>query len=96
MGLNLGWTWLATILNLPPRSITPYLLVSFLEQSSYAFYQKYGINFENLMKFIIDKYIPLIPNSSIAIKIRLEILCKEFFSSDQGRIKEPAGRSLEP
>ena len=96
MGLNLGWTWLATILNLPPRSITPYLLSAFLEQSSYAFYQKYGSTFENLIKFILEKYIPLIPNSSIAAKTRLEILCKEFVSSGQRRIKEPAGRTLSP
>lgn len=95
LGLNMGWTWLATILNLPPRSITPYLLVSFLEQSSFALYRKYGVNFEKLIKFILEKYISVISNSSIAAKSRLEMLCKEIIKSGP-KIKEPAGMKLVP
>lgn len=91
IGLNMGWTWLATILNLPPRPITPYLIVSFLEQAAYSFYRKYGANFEKLVKFILEKYITLIPSSSIAAKTRLEMKCKELISSGQHRIKEPVG-----
>ena len=88
----MGWTWLATILNLPPRAITPYLIMSFLEQVSYSFYRKYGANFEKLIKFILEKYLVLIPNSSIAAKTRLEMFCKGILSSGQQRIQEPAGR----
>ena len=96
IGHNMGWTWLATILNLPPRPVTAYLLIAFLEQASYAFYRKYGINFEKLIKLILEKYIVLIPNSNIASKTRLEILCKEIISSGQHRIKEPTGLKLAP
>lgn len=92
----MGWTWIATILNLPPRPITAYLLVAFLEQASYALYRKYGANFEKLIKLILEKYIVLIPNSSIASKTRLEILCKEIISSGQKRVKEPVGLRLAP
>jgi hypothetical protein len=92
----MGWTWLATILNLPPRPITAYLLVAFLEQASYAFFRKFGVNFEKLIKLILEKYIVLIPNSSIASKTRLEILCKQIISSGQHGIKEPAGLKLAP
>ncbi len=92
IGLNMGWTWLATILNLPPRPITPYLIVSFLEQTSYSFYLKYGVNFEKLIKFILEKYLALIPGASIAAKTRLEMVCKEIISSGQARIKLPPGR----
>lgn len=92
----MGWTWLATILNLPPRPVTAYLLVAFLEQASYSFYQKYGINFEKMIKLILEKYILLIPNSNIASKTRLEILCKEIISSGQHSIKEPTGLKLAP
>lgn len=95
LGLNLGWTWLATILNLPPRSITPYLLVSFLEQASFALYKKYGLNFEKLIKFIDEKYITCVPSSSIAAKTRLQILCKEILKSNS-KIMEPAGMRLAP
>jgi nucleoporin GLE1 len=28
-----GWTWLARLLNMPPRKITPQLLMTFLEAS---------------------------------------------------------------
>ena len=91
----MGWTWLATILNLPPRSITPYLLVSFLEQASFALYKKYGLNFEKLIKFVAEKYISIIPNSSIAAKTRLEMLCKEIIKNGT-RIKEPAGMIIAP
>lgn len=92
----MGWTWLATILNLPPRPITAYLLVAFLEQASYTFYRKYGVHFEKMIKLILEKYIVLIPNSSIASRTRLEILCKEILASGQKLIKEPAGLKLAP
>lgn len=94
IGLNGGWTWLATMLNLPPRPITAHLLVAFLEQASFAFYRKYGVNFEKLVRFLLEKYLVLIPNSSIASKTRLEIVCKEIIASGQNRIKEPVGLRL--
>lgn len=96
IGHNMGWTWLATILNLPPRPVTAYLLLAFLEQASFAFYWKYGVNFEKMIKLILEKYIVLIPNSNIASKTRLEILCKEIISSGQHHIKEPTGLKLAP
>lgn len=94
IGLNVGWTWLATMLNLPPRPITAHLLVAFLEQASFSFYRKFGVNFEKIIKFLLEKYLVLIPNSSIASKTRLEIVCKEIIKSGQNRIKEPVGLKL--
>lgn len=94
LGLNLGWSWLAAVLNLPPRPITPLLLVSFLEQAAYSLYHSYGVNFEKLLRFILDRYIGLIPQSCIASRTRLELLCKETLSAGRLRVKEPVGRKM--
>ena len=90
----MGWTWLAAILNLPPRTITSYLLVSFLEQASFEFRRRFGLNFEKLIQFLRDKYIGLIPSSSIASRTRLEILCNDILSP--AGVKEPTGRKIGP
>jgi len=30
-GIDKAWTWLARLLNLPPRKVTPFVLLAFLE-----------------------------------------------------------------
>ena len=90
----MGWNWLAAILNLPPRPITPYLLNAFLEQASFSLFKKYGTNFEKLVRYILEKYLQLIPASSIAAKTRLELFCREIISAGQMNVKEPVGRKF--
>lgn len=90
----MGWSWLAAILNMSPRPITPALLAAFLDQASYALFRRYGKNFENIVRFVLDKYLGLIPNSVIATKTRLELLVKEFLTVGLLNAKEPTGRSF--
>lgn len=92
----MAWTWLAAILNMPPRSITPNILYAFLEQASYMMYKKYGQAFGNLIKFILDKYLPMIPQSCVAAKTRLELLCTDLLKVGPNGVKEPAGRRISP
>lgn len=96
LGVNLGWTWLAAILNMPPRPITPNIIFAFLEQASYVMYKKYGEAFGKLIKFIIEKYLPMIPSSCIAAKTRVELLCNELLKAGPNSVKEPVGRRIAP
>lgn len=81
---------------MPPRPITPNILYAFLEQASYVMFKKYGDAFGKLINFILDKYLPMIPNSCIAAKTRLELLCNELLKSGPTAVKEPVGRSIAP
>jgi len=91
LGIHLGWSWLAAMLNMSPRPITPVLLASFLEQASYALFRRYGKNFENIVRFILEKYLSLVPKSAIAAKTRLELIVCELLRVGLLNAKEPIG-----
>jgi hypothetical protein len=79
-----------------PRMITPLLLVSFLEQAAFALYKRYGANFEMLIRFVAEKYIPMIPKAAVASKTRLELISTELLKNGATLVKEPTGRRFMP
>lgn len=94
-GVENGWKWLASILNLPPRPITANLIAAFLEIAGFALLKAYKQHFASLLVFIINDFIPKIPKQSIAAKTRLEVFIKAAFKDNRFSIKEPEGKNPE-
>ncbi|ORX97920.1 GLE1-domain-containing protein [Basidiobolus meristosporus CBS 931.73] len=70
-GIANGWTWLARIVNLPPRPITPILINIFLEVAGPVFLQVYQGQAHKLLQLIIQSYLPLLSKESVAANTRL-------------------------
>lgn len=93
-GIENGWVWLASVLNIKPQPITPYLICSFLESAGYKLWRIYKDSFVKLLRFIRKDYLPMIPAGSIAAKTRLEVYLDEFFSHNPPTLKFPEGSLL--
>jgi len=85
-----AWVWLARILNMTPRKITPSLLLAFLEHSAYFMHKTYGRQFAKLLQFIKEDYLRRLPAGTEAAKTRLEI----FLSNRSQLIERPQGLVL--
>lgn len=60
-GIIEAWRWLSSILNLEPRlDITATMIHVFLETAGFSMQAVYGKIFQKLMKFIKEKYMPMI------------------------------------
>lgn len=75
--LGHAWTWLASILNMTPRPITPPILCSFLEVAGYEISQRYPKDFPSLMEYLQSVYIPRLPAECVAAQTRLELYLEE-------------------
>lgn len=60
-GINEAWRWIASILNLDPRlDITATMIHVFLETVGSSMQTVYGKVFQKLMRFIREKYMPMV------------------------------------
>lgn len=60
-GMNEAWRWIASILNLEPRlDVTATMIHVFLETVGFQMQAVYGKMFQKLMRFIKEKYMPMI------------------------------------
>ncbi|KAJ2264213.1 hypothetical protein GGI01_000060 [Coemansia sp. RSA 376] len=55
-----GWTWMARLLNLPPRSISPLLVHTFLLVAGASLMAAYGKQFKKLLDTLASSWIPSI------------------------------------
>ncbi|KAJ2493575.1 hypothetical protein IWW37_000441 [Coemansia sp. RSA 2050] len=55
-----GWTWMARLLNLPPRSISPLLVHTFLSVAGASLMAAYGKQFKKLLDTLINSWVPSI------------------------------------
>ncbi|KAJ1822808.1 hypothetical protein LPJ60_001887 [Coemansia sp. RSA 2675] len=55
-----GWTWMARLLNLPPRSISPLLVHTFLSVAGASLMAAYGKQFKKLLDALINSWVPSI------------------------------------
>jgi hypothetical protein len=92
-GIENGWRWLARILNMPPRRITPLLLLTFLEITGFMLYKTFPQQMPKLMQLLIKEYIPRMPEASIASTTRLKLFLEENVLK-RGTLPEPPGRDL--
>ena len=95
-GIGNGWTWLASILNVRPQAITPFIICSFLETAGYKLWKAYNGNFLKILKYLRSHYLELLPAGSIAARTRLEIYINEFLCHDPPRVQPPEGCDLPP
>jgi len=56
LGVAAAWTWLARLVNQPPRQITATLLLAFLKPSAHALLAAYPKQFPKLLRFLASTY----------------------------------------
>jgi nucleoporin GLE1 len=91
--IKFGWIWVASILNMRPRPITPYVLASFFDIAGYSMFKAYGPNFLSIMEFLQHTFLPMVPSVSIAAKTRLKIFVED--TLENRRVKEPEGLHID-
>lgn len=91
--VKFGWIWVASILNMHPRPITPYVVAAFFDIAGYSMHKAYGINFLSIMEFLHNTFLPMVPSVSIAAKTRLKIFVED--ALEHGGVKEPEGHNIE-
>jgi nucleoporin GLE1 len=77
-GIVFGWQWLATLLNRPPRRVTPIILMAFLSVAGYTLWNSYNRQFAKLLLFIKSHYVQSLPEGCIGAKTRLELYIEDF------------------
>ncbi|KAF9909063.1 hypothetical protein EC991_009124 [Linnemannia zychae] len=76
-----GWRWMARILNMPPRPITPALIQVFLEVCGNEFMRMYRNQATKTLQLLMHKFIPLIPQQGISGTVRLKTLLEQFLKT---------------
>ncbi|KAJ3260315.1 hypothetical protein HK103_000950 [Boothiomyces macroporosus] len=76
-GIQHGWSWMARILNMKPRKLTPLLILTFLEIAGNKLLQQYGEQGKKLVHLIIEKSIPMMPASSVASTTKLKLFLED-------------------
>ncbi|KAJ2592277.1 Nuclear pore complex nucleoporin component [Coemansia sp. RSA 1797] len=90
-----GWTWLARIINMPPRAISPLLVQTFLSVAGPTMLGVYGRQMDKLISVLATTWIASVAGSSplaVAGKSNLTTFINEYRSS--GSIRECKGRVI--
>ncbi|KAF9920222.1 hypothetical protein FBU30_009979 [Linnemannia zychae] len=85
-----GWRWMARILNMPPRPITPALI----QVCGNQFMRTYRNQATKTLQLLMNKFIPLIPKQGIAGTTRLKTLLEQFLKT--GNIPVAEGQQYDP
>ncbi|KAG0236892.1 hypothetical protein BGW42_002390 [Actinomortierella wolfii] len=83
-----GWTWMARILNMPPRPITPNLIDAFLEICGPVFLATYRTQALKVLQLLYDEFIPMIPKKGAPGTSRLKQALHRFFFENGRRFDE--------
>lgn len=76
-GMENGWKWMARLLNMKPRKITPLLIHTFLVVAGSGLMKKYGTQARKLIHVIVEGIIPIIPTAAIASTTKLKLFLEE-------------------
>ncbi|KAI7867947.1 GLE1-like protein-domain-containing protein [Spinellus fusiger] len=80
-----GWIWLARICNMPPRTITPTIIRSFLEVAGQRLMREYPRQMLKILTYLKDKMLPLVradtTNINEAGRKRLENYLRDCFNA---------------
>ncbi|KAJ2498292.1 Nuclear pore complex nucleoporin component [Coemansia sp. RSA 1972] len=90
-----GWTWLARIINMPPRAISPLLVQTFLSVAGPTMLGVYGRQMDKLIGVLATTWVASVTGSSplaVAGKSNLTTFIDEYRSS--GSIRECKGRVI--
>ncbi|KAG0254433.1 hypothetical protein DFQ27_006836 [Actinomortierella ambigua] len=83
-----GWTWMARILNMPPRSITPNLIDVFLDICGPAFTETYRGQALKVLQLVFEEFLSLIPKKGAPGTSRLKQALIRFFGENGRRFKD--------
>ncbi|KAF9433752.1 hypothetical protein BGZ76_009032 [Entomortierella beljakovae] len=88
MGQNLhpmsyGWTWMARIMNMPPRPITPALIAVFLEVCGNSYLRTYRNQANKVLALLYNEFLQMVPQQGVDGKTRLKILLDDFLKTGQ-------------
>ncbi|KAJ3119848.1 hypothetical protein HK100_000132 [Physocladia obscura] len=81
--IEFGWQWLARILNMKPRKITPQLICSFLQIAGHEILRTFKRQAKKLFDYIYREVLPKMMALSVPSAMKLQI----FFEEDGGFIK---------
>ncbi|KAG0294040.1 hypothetical protein BGZ98_001935 [Dissophora globulifera] len=91
--LSHGWTWMARIMNMPPRPITPSLITVFLEVCGNSFLRTYRNQAAKALRLLMTDFIPLIPRQGVDGTTRLVTLLEQY--NKTGTIPVADGRDYD-
>ena len=74
-----GWIWIARLLNMAPRKITPLILTLFLELCGYDFIQLYRVQAHKIIRFIYNNYTTLMTKDSFQAVSQLKSSIEDYF-----------------
>eukprot|EP00795_Rhopilema_esculentum_P001870 gene1870-16369_t len=93
-GLHNAWTWISRIMNLEPReTVTATILFDFLEVAAYAMKQKYGKQFQKLLRMLYEDFLPKIDDITESDKKGPVVRLKTFIQkcAETGSVPVPQG-----
>ncbi|KAF9357666.1 hypothetical protein BGX26_003341 [Mortierella sp. AD094] len=88
-----GWTWMARIMNMPPRPITPALIAVFVEVCGNMYLRTYRNQANKVLRLLYQDFLPMIPKQGIDGTVRLKTLLDDFVKS--GQIPVADGREFD-
>ncbi|KAJ2871639.1 hypothetical protein GGH93_004661 [Coemansia aciculifera] len=90
-----GWAWMARLLNLPPRSISPLLVHTFLSVAGASLMAAYGKQFKKLLDALANSWIPSISAKDPTATASKSNLCGYLEKYQQtGTLPECEGRVI--
>ncbi|KAJ3245615.1 hypothetical protein HDU78_008952 [Chytriomyces hyalinus] len=84
--IDFGWQWLSRILNMNPRTITPQLLLRFLQMAGHRLLAVYKGQARKLFRYIYQSYIPKMLKVEVPTTVQLQL----FFEDDDNFVKTGA------
>ena len=89
-----AWAWLARLLNLPPRKMTPALILAFVGACGSELVRRYGVQFRKLVVLMKKSILPNLPAAAVANKTRLELFIADLEQSG-GELPAPEGSTYD-
>ncbi|KAF9918337.1 hypothetical protein BX616_009234 [Lobosporangium transversale] len=89
-----AWTWMARILNMPPRPITPSLITVFLEVCGNSYLSNYRQQAHKVLRLLKNEFIAMVPKQGIDGTTRLLTLLEDYAKSG-GQIPIAEGRNFD-
>ncbi|KAJ2548316.1 hypothetical protein EV175_004874 [Coemansia sp. RSA 1933] len=96
LSIHLGWTWLARMLNLRPRTISPLLVHTFLSIAGPSMEAAYGKQFRKLMDTLAGEWIAVVKTNKDPVSVAATSNLCGFLEDYKktGKFKECSGRVI--
>ncbi|ORY43292.1 GLE1-domain-containing protein [Rhizoclosmatium globosum] len=75
--IDFGWQWMARVLNINPRKITPQLVCSFLEIAGNSIMKTYKRQAEKLFVYLYKVFLPKMMTLSVPSAMKLQLFLEE-------------------